>query len=75
MASTTPVICPGDCCGGKCGGETVQASGPGFAGSQRRKTVTTTPCSVLVGQGWRGQVAQAFAPAQAEARLVRAVAA
>jgi hypothetical protein len=75
MASTTPsttaVLCPGLVCGGKCDGETVQASGPGFAGSQKRKTVTVTPCSVLTWQGWTGNHQVALYPDQAVRLLVR----
>jgi hypothetical protein len=53
MASTTttPITCPAMCCAGKCGGETVEASG---FGSPKATQIRVAPCSFLVAQGWRG---------------------
>ena len=51
MASitTTQVRCPERiaCCGGKCGGEAVEAR-------YGRKTVEVAACSILRSQGWTG---------------------
>lgn len=50
--TTTQVTCPADHapCAGKCGGELVTAT---WKGSH----VTLSPCSFVVAQGWRGNVA------------------
>lgn len=48
MTTTTRVVCPASVssCGGKCGGEVVEAT---YA-----KTVSVSPCSFLLVQGWTG---------------------
>lgn len=63
MTSTTSSVkCPELVCAG-CGGETVTAT-------YGRKTVTVTPCSSLIAQGWKGSVQVALFHNQALAMLV-----
>lgn len=49
MTTITSVVCPSAVapCGGKCGGETVQAT-------YAETSVSVTPCSFVVAQGWTG---------------------
>jgi hypothetical protein len=65
--TTTLVICP-EMCGGRCGGEAVEARG---IGNKRVKTVRVMPCSYLIAQGWMGHQA-AFSHEHAATRLVLA---
>jgi hypothetical protein len=51
--SALTLPCPGNCCGGKCAGELVQAR-RGVDRRTGRPTVSYRPCTVLVAQHWAG---------------------
>lgn len=67
-SATVLVACPGDRCGGKCGGGAVRATGLGDA---RYKLVTVAPCPTLLAAGFVGDIAVRMSQPLAGAELVR----